>query len=128
MCYNILADAYAHHFAAKLYRDVPRGCLDWSARRSLLIAEIKHWAPDVVCLQEVQHYHELESEMREAGYEGRFVRRTGRRRDGCATFWRADRLRACSMQRIEFGPLGLDDNIAILMSLAPRPDPAVFDR
>ncbi|KXZ49029.1 hypothetical protein GPECTOR_23g117 [Gonium pectorale] len=122
MCYNILADTYAQHFAPKLYRDVPRRCLEWSARRSLLLAEIRHWAPDVVCLQEVQHWRELEQEMQAAGYEGRFLRRTGRRRDGCATFWRADRLRARALTRLEFAPLGLDDNVALLLSLEPRAD------
>ncbi|GFR45062.1 hypothetical protein Agub_g6435, partial [Astrephomene gubernaculifera] len=120
MCYNILADAYAQYFANKLYRDVPRPCLEWSARRALLLAEIRHWSPDVVCLQEVQHYSDLEPEMRAAGYEGHFERRPGRRRDGCATFWRADRLRACWVRRLDFAPLGLDDNVALLLSLAPR--------
>eukprot|EP00198_Chlamydomonas_reinhardtii_P009451 XP_001698788.1 predicted protein [Chlamydomonas reinhardtii] len=100
MCYNVLADTYAHHFASKLYRDVPRRCLEWPARRSLLLAEIRHWAPDVVCLQEVQHYHELEPEMRAAG--------------------RSDRLRACSATELQFARLGLEDNVAMLLSLAPR--------
>ncbi|GLC51744.1 hypothetical protein PLESTB_000543300 [Pleodorina starrii] len=120
MCYNILADTYAQYFAPKLYRDVPRQFLDWQHRLRLLVEEIRHWAPDVVCLQEVQHYDELEREMRATGYEGRFMRRTGRRRDGCATFWRSDRLRACSLQRLDFAPLGLEDNVAMLLSLAPR--------
>lgn len=57
----------AQHFAARLYSGVPRKCLTWSHRRALLREEMHHWKPDVVCMQEVQHYADVEEDMRQAG-------------------------------------------------------------
>ncbi|EFJ41831.1 hypothetical protein VOLCADRAFT_119579 [Volvox carteri f. nagariensis] len=96
--------AQAHYFAHKLYGDVPRHYLDWHHRLRLLVEEIRYWAPDVVCLQEVQHYNELEPELRAAG--------------------RSDRLRAHGLERLDFAPLGLEDNLALLMGLGPRAEAA----
>lgn len=52
MCsYNILADKYARSYRHFLYRDVPSGALSWEHRRAVLLAELAHHAPDIICLQ-----------------------------------------------------------------------------
>lgn len=49
---------------------------------------------DILCLQEVDHFESfLLPELRSRGYDGRYKRRNGpTKRDGCATFWRSDKL------------------------------------
>lgn len=53
----------------------------------LILREVLHWAPHVVCLQEVEHFAELQRDLEQHGYEGLYLQRTGDRNDGCATFW-----------------------------------------
>jgi len=50
MSYNILADYNAQNHP-DLYLDVPWDALRWDSRRRLIIREIRHWDPDLVCLQ-----------------------------------------------------------------------------
>lgn len=51
LTYNILSDQYADQYAHWLYKDVPGSCIPWEHRRPLLLAELLHWAPDIMCLQ-----------------------------------------------------------------------------
>eukprot|EP00798_Chlamydomonas_sp_ICE-L_P020510 gene20510-27300_t len=67
MTYNILADNYAHHFSQWLYRDVPKFALGWQYRKEQLVKEIVHWSPDIVLMQEVQHFSDIEGELNNAG-------------------------------------------------------------
>lgn len=39
----------------------------WQHRRRLLTKEILHWLPDVVALQEVEHYADIERDLAEEG-------------------------------------------------------------
>jgi len=50
MSYNILADYNARNHP-DLYWDVPWDAMRWDSRRRLIIREIRHWDPDLVCLQ-----------------------------------------------------------------------------
>jgi mRNA deadenylase 3'-5' endonuclease subunit Ccr4 len=50
MSYNILADYNARNHP-DLYLDAPWDAMRWDSRRRLIIREIRHWDPDVVCLQ-----------------------------------------------------------------------------
>ncbi len=114
----------ARHFRPSLYRDVPARAMGWPHRQALIVAELLHHAPDVACLQEVEHFAALQAALEPHGcawlafsrslcaqppgrasraaalvlrmwltrrYEGVWVGRGGRRRDGCATFWRRGR-------------------------------------
>lgn len=50
MCETLLIPQAERHYH-KLYNEVPKWCLAWDHRRRLLVDEILHWSPDVVCLQ-----------------------------------------------------------------------------
>lgn len=50
MSYNILADYNARKHS-DLYWDVPWEAMRWESRRRLIISEIRHLEPDLVCLQ-----------------------------------------------------------------------------
>ncbi|KAM4541820.1 protein angel homolog 1 isoform 1-T1 [Odontesthes bonariensis] len=104
MSYNILAQDLLdtnHH----LYVHCPPEVLDWSYRCTLLLEEIEKWAPDILCLQEVQenHYHEqLHPVLSQMGYTCVYKRRTGTKTDGCAVCYRSSCFSEVAVTKLEF--------------------------
>ena len=92
MSYNILAQTLLEANPA-LYRGCPRHAMAWEWRRENLLAEITHYAPSVLCLQEVdrEHITSLAERLRRFGFASpHYKGRVGEnQRDGCATFCRA---------------------------------------
>ena len=120
LTYNLLSDQYAMQFGAWLYKDVPAQCLPWETRCPLLIADIKHWEPDVVCLQECSQYADIFEGLSQEGYEGHYARRPGgKRMDGCATLWKSSRFRLIGQKVIDCSKEDLDENVALIMGLRP---------
>ncbi|XP_033967569.1 protein angel homolog 1 [Pseudochaenichthys georgianus] len=104
MSYNILADDLLQA-NQELYTHCPLEVLDWSYRCSLLLEEIQEWEPDILCLQEVQenHYHQqLYPALSQMGYTCVYKRRTGTKRDGCATCYRSSCFSEVSVAMLEF--------------------------
>ena len=120
MSYNILADQYAQEHSRDLYSSVPFRVLEWGTRAALISKEVAHWSPDVVCLQEVDHYRQLERLLERHGYKGTYEQRTGGRPDGLATFWKRCKFEVEARRRIEYAPMGLKDNVAQLTVLRSR--------
>jgi len=71
--------------------------LNWEVRRWRILEELLSHDPDVICLQEVDHFNTLERALGSAGYVGKFVAKpdspciymegnTGP--DGCAVFYK----------------------------------------
>ena len=63
-------------------------CQDGKRRLGIVIDELLHWRPDVLCLQEVSCFSSvLEPLLAREGYVGKFKKRTGDQHlDGCAMF------------------------------------------
>uniref|UniRef100_A0A3Q1H4Z8 Endonuclease/exonuclease/phosphatase domain-containing protein n=2 Tax=Anabas testudineus TaxID=64144 RepID=A0A3Q1H4Z8_ANATE len=104
MSYNILAQDLLEA-NQELYRHSPKEVLDWSFRYILLIEEIKKWAPDILCLQEVQENHysdQLHPVLSQMGYTCVYKRRTGTKTDGCATCYRSSYFSEVSLTQLEF--------------------------
>ncbi|XP_041667843.1 protein angel homolog 1 isoform X2 [Cheilinus undulatus] len=104
MSYNILAQDLLEA-NQELYTHCPLEVLDWSYRCSLLLEEIAKWAPDILCLQEVQenHYNEhLFPVLSQMGYTCVYKRRTGDKTDGCATCYRSNLFSERSVTLLEF--------------------------
>lgn len=120
MSYNILADELAMMHSAELYPRTPFRLLSWQHRWPLIRKEIKTWRPDVLCLQEVDHYSQIREALSALGYEGAYVKRTGGRNDGCATFWRTSRVEAEHVQPLYYNDYNLKDNVALMVMLRPR--------
>ncbi|OAY82281.1 Carbon catabolite repressor protein 6, partial [Ananas comosus] len=132
LSYNILADYLARDHQSKLYFHIPGFILDWEWRKKRILFEFGLWAPDIICLQEVDKFHDLQEELAIRGYNGLWKMRTGNAVDGCAVFWRTNRytnLEHCDIVtgqhlkhdfwfqlryegQIEFSELGLRDNVA----------------
>lgn len=122
LSYNILADylAQEHRF---LYERISPFILDWNWRKDKLLFEFGLWSPDILCLQEVDKFTDLEQEMASQGYNGTWKIRTGDAADGCAIFWRTKRFQLRYEEDIEFTKLGLRDNVAqlcVLESVGPQ--------
>lgn len=57
----------AQRYSARLYPDVPAAHLSWASRLPLLVAEVATWAPDVLCLQEVDKFTDLYAQLKPLG-------------------------------------------------------------
>ena len=114
MSYNVLADAYANKHRRELYTRVPTTCLSWKNRVELLVQEVGHWRPTIVCMQEVDHFRDLEIKLEAQGYVGRFLQRTNDRPDGLAMFWKVDVFgrEPVVAEEVMFAGLNLRDNVA----------------
>lgn len=83
-----------------------REILQWEYRRDRLLKEITQYNPDIITLQEVDHYHDFFwPELVSRGYVGYFAPKPtskcidiGGEADGCAMFVRAKRLRVISSE------------------------------
>ncbi|EQC42594.1 hypothetical protein SDRG_00323 [Saprolegnia diclina VS20] len=72
----------------------PPGSLAWAHRRQPLLDEILRFAPDIVCLEEVDHFYDwFEPQLAAQGYTGVFAPKphspclqVSDQRDGCAVF------------------------------------------
>ncbi|CAL9229942.1 unnamed protein product [Arabidopsis halleri] len=112
LSYNILADYLANDHWRSLYFHIPRNMLSWGWRKSKLVFELGLWSADIMCLQEVDKFQELEEEMKHRGYSAIWKMRTGNAVDGCAIFWRSNRFKLVHEESIQFNQLGLRDNVA----------------
>ncbi|XP_039145540.1 carbon catabolite repressor protein 4 homolog 3-like [Dioscorea cayenensis subsp. rotundata] len=111
--YNILGDHNAWNHR-DLYCKVSFDLLKWESRKSLICNEICKWNADLVCLQEVDRFYDILSVMKREGYAGKYKRRTGGTRDGCAVLWKEERFQLMEAENIEFADFGLRDNVAQL--------------
>nr|KYP72445.1 Carbon catabolite repressor protein 4 isogeny 6 [Cajanus cajan] len=117
LSYNILADYLALDHRNQLYFHIPKYILDWQWRKRSIIFELGLWSADIMCLQEVDRFHELAEELKPKGYSGIWKMRTGNPVDGCAIFWQNSRFNLLYEECIEFNKLGLRDNVAQLCVL-----------
>lgn len=92
--WNLLSQALAEQ--ADGFACCPEAALDWSKRRWRILEEILSYQPDVVCLQEVDHYKFLSASLGSVGFDGTFFPkpdspccyvRGNNGPDGCAIFY-----------------------------------------
>ncbi|XP_075545741.1 NADP/NADPH phosphatase nocturnin isoform X2 [Dermacentor variabilis] len=92
--WNLLSQALAEQ--ADGFACCPDAALDWSKRRWRILEEILSYQPDVVCLQEVDHYKFLSASLGSVGFDGTFYPkpdspccyvRGNNGPDGCAIFY-----------------------------------------
>ncbi|KAI3875097.1 hypothetical protein MKW98_019670 [Papaver atlanticum] len=120
LSYNILANYLALDHRRELYFHIPFYVLDWERRKRNILFELGLWSADIMCLQEVDRFQDLENELKVHGYEGIWKMRTGQAIDGCAIFWRTTRFKLRHEESIEFRNLGLRDNVTQVCVLESR--------
>ncbi|XP_060520021.1 nocturnin isoform X2 [Cylas formicarius] len=78
----------------------PDEALDWNHRKYLIIEEIVEYCPDIICLQEVDHFNFLKHVLGTQGYCGMFFPKPdspcfyihgNNGPDGCAIFYKKDK-------------------------------------
>ncbi|KAL3874506.1 hypothetical protein ACJMK2_037515 [Sinanodonta woodiana] len=129
MSYNVLAQHLLEDNMT-LYTHCSQSSLDWKHRKHRLMEEFQKHNLDIICLQEVQddHYKEFFlPELSKLGYDGIYKRRTGDKKDGCATFYKTHKFVVQDSVPIEYyrpdGGFILDrDNVALIVKLCPKTD------
>ena len=118
MEFNIMADGLSA--LDKRYGDFSRvsvSGLAWDVRKKQLIHEISQYRPDVVTLQECDHYYDFFlPEMNKIGYDGYFASKpmsqcleVSNRADGSVMFIHRKRVRCLSMQSFGYATGDMDD-------------------
>lgn len=126
MSYNILAPGLLEKHP-ELYRKCDRVNLDWDFRIMRIFLQVEAFAPDVVCLQEVemsQYIRIIEPRFHHLGFRGIFKKKSGDKDDGCAIFYRTSRFLLIDKLEVELFqphvPLLNRDNIGLLVKLETR--------
>ena len=85
--YNALANAY---IKPERYPNTPAAVLGAAQRIPALLRHISRLDTDVICLQEVESdmYQAIHTSLEPLGYQSHWLRKGGRKPDGCATFFR----------------------------------------
>ncbi|RHY23643.1 hypothetical protein DYB32_009104 [Aphanomyces invadans] len=94
MQFNVLADGLCDLRQDKgNFVLAPRDCLPWTYRRNLILDEISRYAPDIICLEELDHFDWMQTQLDATGYSGHFAAKLespcfecSDRPDGCAIF------------------------------------------
>ncbi|GAX79232.1 hypothetical protein CEUSTIGMA_g6672.t1 [Chlamydomonas eustigma] len=111
LTWNVLADGLAQNGD---FVKTPLPLLEWSYRMPLIIEELKEAQADIICLQEVNRYEELEHHLGLLGYQGCFLAKISSPcerymypRDGVAIFFNPDRFQ---LQGQPQGTMFLDED------------------
>ncbi|CAB3979366.1 Hypothetical predicted protein [Paramuricea clavata] len=110
MQWNILADALSYSSPTENFIKCAPEVLGWPARQERILQDILLYSPDVVCLEEVDHFHDYFSpKLKAHGYSGTFVAKPDSpclrvpghtSPDGCAVFVRENRLEIMELQEV----------------------------
>ncbi|KAJ8936123.1 hypothetical protein NQ318_022205 [Aromia moschata] len=105
----------------------PDEALEWHSRRYLIIEELIEYCPDVICLQEVDHFNFLRHVLDTQGYSGVFYPKPdspcfyihgNNGPDGCAIFYRKDKFELVKIETHVLEIWGVQSNqVAVLMIL-----------
>nr|XP_018672587.1 CCR4-NOT transcription complex subunit 6-like isoform X2 [Ciona intestinalis] len=119
MSYNVLCDKYA---TRQLYGYCPPWALSWEYRRKIILREITYYSADILALQEVEtcEYHNFFlPELKLQGYDGIFNPKSRAKHmadedkqhvDGCAIFWRTQKLSLVKEHLVEFNQVAMQNN------------------
>ncbi|KAH3855003.1 protein angel homolog 2-like [Dreissena polymorpha] len=125
MSYNVLAQNLLEDNRL-LYAHSSPSALDWNKRKDRVLKEIVHHFADVICLQEVEDvcfFDFFEPELEQVGYKGHYLKRTGDKSDGCATFYKLSKFSLLDVVEVPYQNNHhaiLDrDNVGLIVRLKP---------
>lgn len=107
----------------------PVDALNWEERKYLILEEILTYRPDILCLQEVDHYYDtFQPVMASLGYHGTFLAKPwspcldveqNNGPDGCALFFRRSRFSLHATAHLRLSAMMLPTNqVAIVQTLS----------
>ncbi|KAM9356791.1 nocturnin-like [Symphorus nematophorus] len=126
MQWNILAQALGE--GKDGFIRCPLDALNWQERKYLILEEILTYRPDILCLQEVDHYYDtFQPIMASLGYHGSFLAKPwspcldveqNNGPDGCALFYRRSRFSLQATSHLRLSAMMLPTNqVAIVQTL-----------
>ncbi|KAM9849630.1 nocturnin [Aulostomus maculatus] len=129
MQWNILAQALGE--GKDGFIRCPLDALNWQERKYLILEEILTYRPDILCLQEVDHYYDtFQPIMASLGYHGSFLAKPwspcldveqNNGPDGCALFYRHSRFSLQTTAHMRLSAMMLPTNqVAIVQTLNCR--------
>ncbi|XP_039974929.1 nocturnin [Xiphias gladius] len=129
MQWNILAQALGE--GKDGFIRCPLDALNWQERKYLILEEILTYRPDILCLQEVDHYYDtFQPIMANLGYHSSFLAKPwspcldveqNNGPDGCALFYRRSRFSLQATAHLRLSALMLPTNqVAIVQTLNCR--------
>ncbi|XP_066505372.1 nocturnin isoform X2 [Hoplias malabaricus] len=129
MQWNILAQALGE--GKDGFVRCPMEALNWAERKYLILEEILTYRPDVLCLQEVDHYYDtFQPLLSRVGYQGSFCPkpcspcldvRDNNGPDGCALFFSRQRFELLGTSHLRLSAMMLKTNqVAIVATLRCR--------
>ncbi|XP_059201439.1 nocturnin [Centropristis striata] len=124
--WNILAQALGE--GKDGFIRCPLDALNWQERKYLILEEILTYRPDILCLQEVDHYYDtFQPIMASLGYQGTFLAKPwspcldveqNNGPDGCALFYRRSRFSLQATAHLRLSAMMLPTNqVAIVQTL-----------
>ncbi|CAJ1058010.1 nocturnin [Xyrichtys novacula] len=129
MQWNILAQALGE--GKDGFIRCPLDALNWEERKYLILEEILTYRPDILCLQEVDHYYDtFQPILSSLGYHGTFMAKPwspcldveqNNGPDGCALFYRRSRFSLQATAHLRLSAKMLPTNqVAIVQTLTCR--------
>ncbi|KAG5263653.1 hypothetical protein AALO_G00267170 [Alosa alosa] len=129
MQWNILAQALGE--GKDGFLRCPLDALNWAERKYLILEEILTYQPDVLCLQEVDHYFDtFRPVLSSLGYQSSFCPKpwspcldveNNNGPDGCALFFRRDRFEPLATNHLRLSAMMLKTNqVAVVTTLRCR--------
>lgn len=118
--YNTLANAYIE---PRFYPYVAPERLDPAWRMGALADAIERMSVQILCLQEIEEdgFAAINSRLEKAGYSGTYLKKSGTRLDGCATFFDRSLFSLGEVRRLVYDDAIADrpasGNIALLLQL-----------
>lgn|GEM_PF-3546952 len=113
--WNCLAD-----WARNSFPRVDPEHLTWEYRKPRIVAEIRRADPDIVCLQEVDRFEELNALLKpqfDGYFKSKGINTDTPSRDGAAIFWKRDRLVARGHVDLHYSTLcGMADMKQVMLS------------
>uniref|UniRef100_A0A1D1XVK6 Carbon catabolite repressor protein 4 4 n=2 Tax=Anthurium amnicola TaxID=1678845 RepID=A0A1D1XVK6_9ARAE len=101
--YNILAQVYVK---SSYFPHSPSPCLRWKARSQTILTVLKSFGADFLCLQELDEFDSFyKKNMETHGYLSAYIRRNGRKRDGCGIFYKPSSAELILKEEIEYNDL-----------------------
>eukprot|EP01068_Selenidium_serpulae_P014819 Selendium_serpulae@DN6146_c0_g4_i1.p1 len=78
--------------------------MHWESRKAALSKVVLQQDADILALQEIddEEFDCFKSGFAQCGYEGRFKKKTGDKKDGVATFWRSGRFKLLKEEELDF--------------------------
>jgi mRNA deadenylase 3'-5' endonuclease subunit Ccr4 len=99
--YNVLANCYVY---PKRYSHIDPDHLRWEKRKIALLKRLESFKAEIICLQEVEKeaFALFERSLSETGYEGLYAQKGQQKPDGCAVFFKQEKLRFKSHRTIYY--------------------------